>query len=125
MTKTGVKIFYCPEEYFNSNIPEKSTSLSELMDEMDFESRQYALTISQNEITSMNKPVREIKNLIISSGEFFRLSDSGLNGFKSILNQFNISKIFIQNPPEHIVKILQLSPQYKVEIKKYDYNSWC
>ena len=118
MTKTNVKIYYCPEDYFISQLPKGSISLSGLLDEIDYESRQHTHKITQSGETmdTTPKPIREIKNMSISSAEFFRLSDSGLNGFKSILSSMKISNIFAQNPPESILKIFKESKKYNLKI---------
>ena len=126
MTKTNVKIYYCPEDYFISQLPKGSISLSGLLDEIDYESRQYTHKIIQNEEISDIPPksIRKIKNMSISSAEFFRLSDSGLNGFKSILSSMKISNIFAQNPPESILKIFKESKKYNLKIERYEYKAF-
>ena len=48
MTKTNVKIYYCPEDYFISQLPKGSISLSGLLDEIDYESRQHTHKITQS-----------------------------------------------------------------------------
>ena len=126
MTKTNVKIYYCPGDYFISQLPKGSISLSGLLDEIDYESRQHTHKITQSGETmdTTPKPIREIKNMSISSAEFFRLSDSGLNGFKSILSSMKISNIFAQNPPESILKIFKESKKYNLKIERYEYKAF-
>ena len=126
MTKTNIKIYYCPEDYFISQLPKESISLSELLDEIDYESRQHTHKIIQNgEISDIPpKSIRKIKNMNISSAEFFRLSESGLNGFKSILSSMKISNIFAQNPPESILKIFKESKKYNLKIERYEYKAF-
>lgn len=126
MTKTNVKIYYCPEDYFISQLPKESISLSGLLDEIDYESRQHTHKVTQSgETTDIPpKPIKEIKNLSISSAEFFRLTESGLNGFKSILSSMKISNIFAQNPPESILKIFKESKKYNLKIKRYEYKAF-
>lgn len=126
MTKTNVKIYYCPEDHFISQLPKESISLSELLDEIDYESRQHTHKIIQNgEISDIPpKSIRKIKNMSISSAEFFRLSESGLNGFKSILSSMKISNIFAQNPPESILKIFKESKKYNLKIERYEYKAF-
>ena len=126
MTKTNVKIYYCPEDYFISQLPKESISLSGLLDEIDYESRQHTHKVTQSgETTDIPpKPIKEIKNLSISSAEFFRLTESGLNGFKTILSSMKISNIFAQNPPESILKIFKESKKYNLKIKRYEYKAF-
>ena len=126
MTKTNVKIYYGPEDYFISQLPKESISLSELLDEIYYESRQHTHKIIQNGEKSGIPPklIRKIENMNISSAEFFRLSESGLNGFKSILSSMKISNIFAQNPPESILKIFKESKKYNLKIERYEYKAF-
>lgn len=67
----------------------------------------------------------EIENLVVSTEEYSRLSESGINSFNSLLSEAIIENMYLQNPPEVVVE--QLKSYYEdkeIEIEQYEYKKF-
>jgi len=116
-----IKVFYGPEYAFNDSLPEKirPRTLTQLIHESDMNARGVFI----NQEGTRKKPKRtKVTNLIARTHEYSRLSNSGLNGFLSILSEYNIDNMYFQNPP--IVIVNQLRDEYGDELKidEHTYN---
>lgn len=116
-----IKIFYGPESAFNKRLPERirPRTLTQLVNESDMNARGLYL----NQEGTRQKPKRtRVSNLVARTHEYARLSNSGLNGFLSILSEYDIENMYFQNPPTLIVN--QLKDEYgdNLEIEEHSYN---
>lgn len=115
-----INIFYGPTSGFEKMIPdcEGNASLTKLLSDLDSKNRNLQSTGNQ-ETTSFESDIY-VENLVVSTEEYSRLSEAGINAFISFLNQANIKNMYFQNPPEIICE--QLYRYFKdinVKRKKY------
>lgn len=115
-----IKIYFGPKKEFQKKINRKkyTTSLSELVG---------TLTVDKNSVRHdfpgvehEQKGKSKIHNLIGYTEDYSGLSDSGIQVFMSILESFDIVNIYLQNPPQHIVDLLNKSGK-KIIIEEYEY----
>lgn len=107
-----IKILNGPYVEFEKILPKdiKYNTLSELMEELNAKEHVFILKTSDNEneeYETKKKDKKQINNLVIKSYEYSRLSDSGLNGFMTLINSFDIKNMYLQNPPSIVVKQLK------------------
>lgn len=120
-----IKIFYGPYVEFEKILPKdiKYNTLNELMEELDDEKRVIILKNNDNDNEENQTREREkkpINYLVIKSYEYSRLSDSGLNGFMTLINPFNIKNMYLQNPPNIVVR--QLKDAFSDDIQFIDHQ---
>lgn len=101
-----IKIFYGPESAFNKKLPERirPRTLTQLVNESDMNAR--GLYLNQEGTRQKLKRTR-VSSLVARTHEYARLSNSGLNGFLSILSEYDIENMYFQNPPILIVNQLK------------------
>lgn len=122
-----INIFYGPASKFEEIIPNENecTTLTRLLSELDARGREFKLVNIEEKKEKDNNIY--IENLIVSTEEYARLSESGINGFITILNQASIKNMFFQNPPEIIYSQLRRSFNCIIEkkhrYKKVNYNN--
>ncbi|MDO5302056.1 MAG: AAA family ATPase [Tissierellia bacterium] len=116
-----IKVFYGSENAFNRRLPGgiRPKTLTQLINESDMNARGFYF----NQEGTRQRPKRiRVSNLVARTHEYARLSNSGLNGFLSILSEYDIENMYFQNPPILIVN--QLKDEYgdKLEIEEYSFN---
>lgn len=114
-----INIFYGPASQFEKIIPKDNDyiTLTKLLSEIDAKSRQFKISNVQE--TKEKEKNIYVDNLVVSTEEYSRLSESGINGFLTILNQADINTMFFQNPPEVIYEQLK---RYFTEISEVRYK---
>ena len=102
-----INIFYGPAVEFEKFLPNgiRPKTLTKLITELDAQNRKFDIVVPQDKKIKRKKP--NIKNLIATTEEYSRLSDSGINGFLSLIAEVNISNMYFQNPPDTIVQQLK------------------
>ena len=84
-----IKIYYGPTSSFEKIIPSKEfTTLTKLITDLDLKNKQYHITTNQDPVHFDSEIY--IENLVASTEEYSRLSESGINAFVSILNEAKI-----------------------------------
>lgn len=116
-----INIFYGPASRFEEIIPNDNDciTLTKLLSEIDARSRQFK--ISNVEQTREKEKNILVDNLVVSTEEYARLSESGINGFLTILNQADINNMFFQNPPEIVYEQLKRSFD-EIKEERYEYK---
>jgi len=114
-----IKIYYGPTSSFEKIIPSKEfTTLTKLITDLDLKNKQYHITTNQDPVHFDSEIY--IENLVASTEEYSRLSESGINAFVSILNEAKINNMYFQNPPKIVYE--QLNRYYEdVEVEKHTY----
>ena len=120
-----IKIFYGPTVKFKKVIEKINyiTSLTKLLSDLETKKRQ--LVITDNSNLKIVEEKDEIENLVVSTEEYSRLSESGINSFNSLLSEAIIENMYLQNPPEVVVE--QLKSYYEdkeIEIERYEYKKF-
>ena len=120
-----IKIFYGPTIKFKKVLEEINyiTSLTKLLSDLELKRRK--LVITDNSNLKIVEKKDEIENLVVSTEEYSRLSESGLNSFNSLLSEVIIENMYLQNPPEVVVE--QLKSYYEeteIGIERYEYKKF-
>lgn len=115
-----IKIFYGPAIEFEKTIPKNTerVTLTKLLSELDSKNRE--LKIVQEGDNNNRSSIKNIENLVITTEEYARLSESGINGFLTLLSEVDITNMYIQNPPEAIFE--QLKKCYEKDIKRQEFK---
>lgn len=102
-----IKIFYGPKAAFEKIIPSgiRPKTLSKLVTEIDAQNKKINIVIKETE--KITKRKTHIKNLVATTEEYSRLTDSGINSFLSFLSDVNVENMYFQNPPDTIVQQLK------------------
>lgn len=120
---TNIKIHYGSKEEFNKKLPELYENLTELVYEIDNESKNLNLVIPNEQgqyPKSDNDEKREIENFVISSDEYAGVKEHVIINFTNFLSKFEVENLYIHNPPVIIEKqILKLFPETEIEYQKY------
>lgn len=117
-----VKIYYGPRRAFDEFLPEniRPKTLTKLVEISDRERRNIRIETSNSEKEKKQK--KSFKNVIATTEEYSLLSDSGLSGLITLLDEFTIENIYFQNPPSSIVS--QLEKVYEnVDKESYVYKN--
>ena len=86
-----IKIYYGPTSSFEKIIPSKEiTTLTKLLTDLELKNKQFRITTNQDSVNFDSESY--IENLVVSTEEYSRLSESGINAFVSILNETKITK---------------------------------
>lgn len=122
-----IKILNGPYVEFEKILPKdiKYNTLSELMEELNAKEHVFILKTSDNEneeYETKKKDKKQINNLVIKSYEYSRLSDSGLNGFMTLINSFDIKNMYLQNPPSIVVKQLKDAFSDNIQFINHQYK---
>lgn len=115
-----IKIYYGPTSSFEKIIPSKEiTTLTKLLTDFELKKKQIRITTDQDLINFDSESY--IENLVVSTEEYSRLSESGINAFVSILNETKINNMYFQNPPKIVYE--QLDRYYEnVEVEEHIYS---
>lgn len=117
-----IKIYYGPRKGFDKSIPQSTEfiSLSKLVEISDRKRRNLQIDVPN---VPKEKEIKEsFDNVVATTDEYSLLSDSGLNGFMTLLNEFRIKHIYFQNPPHIVVR--QLKKVYSdIREESYSYEN--
>ena len=115
-----IKIYYGPTSSFEKIIPSKEiTTLTKLLTDLELKNKQFRNTTNQDSVNFDSESY--IENLVVSTEEYSRLSESGINAFVSILNETKINNMYFQNPPKIVYE--QLDRYYEnVEVEEHIYS---
>ena len=121
--KTEVIVFYGPRKEFQTLIKNKQKKefFTAVVQEYDEEVKAIHHIIDGKNIEQKKHVERKIINLIINSDEYSTITEGAIQNFNSILDYFNIGKIYLQNPPYIIAeKLKKIYINYSE--KHYQYN---
>ncbi|WP_306010438.1 AAA family ATPase [Bacillus sp. MMSF_3328] len=119
---SNIVIFYGSKTEFYKIIPTDHRTLTDLVYEIDKDSKSYVIHIQgQNENNKNDAPV-VVENFVVSSDEYAGVREHVIINFNNFLSKFVAENIYLHNPP------LQISEQVKrlypnIEIRYQDYSS--
>lgn len=117
---SNIEIYYGSKKEFEKTIPKHYRSLTDLVYEIDKDSKNYIININgQNED---NEERLFIENLVVSSDEYAGVREHVIINFNNFLGKFDSENIYLHNPP------IQISEQIKrlysnTKTKYQDYSS--
>lgn len=120
---TNIKIYYGSREEFNKKLPESYKNLTEIVYEMDNESRNFNLIIPTEQgyyPKNNDEEKRKIDNFVITCDEYAGVKEHVIINFTNFLSKLKVDNLYIQNPPVIIEKqMLKLFPETKIEYQEY------
>ncbi|PRR76608.1 AAA family ATPase [Clostridium thermopalmarium] len=115
-----ILIFYGSRTEFDKFIPrDNKRTLTDLVMEIDTDTRNFTVEIPGHEIKSKSKP--KVKNFIAGSDEYAGVREHVILNFADFLAKIDFENLYLQNPPLSIsLQIKRLYPH--IEIKKQTYK---
>ncbi|MCE7698148.1 MAG: AAA family ATPase [Methanobacterium paludis] len=118
-----INIYYGPKSGFEKLLPDKKTTLSELVIDHDARRNKHTMVIRGHESEESEEPEREpIECLVAYSESYASISESAVQSFNSLINESKIENLFLQNPPVHISNLLKDSYGEDIKYEHYKYN---
>lgn len=123
--KIKINIFYGPRKEFNKKINNKENieNFTTIVEEYDRENKRLSVYIPGQETPTDNqaKEKRKISTLCINSDDYSTITESAIQNIIPIITYFDISEIYIQNPPMIVIEALKKN--YKsIEETYYNYK---
>lgn len=122
--KTSINVFYGPRKEFENLIKGKKNKefFTAIVQEYDDETKAIHHVVEGQPVEQKKHIKRKIANLIINSDEYSTITEGAIQNFNSIIDYYDISNIYLQNPPYIIAeKIKKVYSKY-VE-NRYQYKS--
>lgn len=114
-----IKIFYGPKQRFEELLTYHDiTTLSEFIRKHDSKNRN--ITINQEEDT--NDYYESYDCLVAYSESYSAITESAIQSFNSLLSEYDIDMLYLQNPPTQISTQLEESFPEQVESTNFEYN---
>ena len=116
----SVVIFYGSWAKFEGIIPgENCRNLTEMVMEVDADSRSYTLIVPDKPIEEKPKP--KVENFIVGSNEYAGVREHVILNFANFLAKMDVSNLYLQNPPLSIsTQIKKLYPQTETIEQDYE-----
>jgi len=119
-----VLIYYGPKVGYESILPSNIKTLSELIFKFDEKKNRHIVAVEgqtkQEDATIENKEY--IENLVAYSESYSSITEGAVQSFLTILNEYEIDNVYLQNPPIQIEQqFTQTFPEI-VEVKNYEYQ---
>ena len=119
-------IFYGSKESFIKILPHHFENLTEIVYEVDKDSKQLKITLpNQNseDVTEKKEEKKYIENFVIGSDEYAGVREHIIINFANFLAKLDVQNIFLHNPPIQISNQLEKLYEDKIEIIYQEYKS--
>lgn len=112
-----INIFYGPKKEFEDIIPSEIMTLHEFV--LKYDTKKNTVHVKTGEGSDFFETTEKenIECLVAFSESYAGITESAVLSFNSLLNECDISEVYLQNPPKSIVKLIE--EQY--EEVNYDY----
>lgn len=104
-------VFYGSDRAFSELLPTRYRNLSDIAMQMDFDSKQMEVRVTglpQQEDTQKEKkekkPKINVSNFVIFADEYSSVNEHVIINFISFLAKLNVTNMYIQNPPFHLLE---------------------
>jgi ATP-dependent Clp protease ATP-binding subunit ClpA len=119
---SNIVIYYGSKNEFHKIIPTDHRTLTDLVYEIDKDSKSYVIHIQGQNENAKNDERLFVENFVVGSGEYAGVREHVIINFNNFLSKFDTENIYLHNPP------LQISEQIKrlypnTEIRYQDYTS--
>ena len=115
-----INIFKGPKKEFENIIPSDIMTLAEFVQKFDAKKNTFHLETNQEKEYFESNEKEHIECLVAFSENYAGITESAVQTFNNILNECEIEKIYLQNPPKSIIKLLE--ENYKIDEYTYDIN---
>lgn len=117
-----VLLFYGSKEAFEKELPITYRTLTDVVYEFDKDSKNVQLILpGQENVKQEQSDVKiDINDFVISSDEYAGVREHVIMNFVNFLSKFNVSNLYIHNPPVQISEQLRrLCPEIEIKKQKY------
>lgn len=101
-----VVIFYGSNKAFSTVHPNDFRNLTDVVTEMDEDTRQFVLKIDGMNNNTEETPKPKFENFVIFSDEYSGVREHVVINFANFLSKIEFDNLYIQNPPLHITEQL-------------------
>lgn len=106
-----IVVFYGSDRAYVELLPSRYRNLSDVAMQMDSDSKQMELWVKglpqQEEVKKEKKSKLKITNFVIFADEYSSVNEHVIINFISFLAKLNITNMYIQNPPVHLLEQLR------------------
>jgi len=118
-----VLIYYGPKAGYENILPDNIKTLSELIFKFDEKRNRHVVSVEGQPKQEDTIEVKEyIENLVAYSESYSSITEGAVQSFLTILNEYDIDNVYLQNPPIQIEQQFTQTFPKIVEIKKYEYQ---
>ena len=122
-----IQVFYGPKTSFKKIIPQPHTTLSELVSVSDARRRKYIHVLQKDGEVDPNEAVlvdkEPVDALVAYSESYSGITESAVQSFVSLLNDFEIKELYLQNPPMQIMHQVEQSFPKQIKTKPHKYKT--
>lgn len=121
----SIIIYYGPKKGYETIIPTQKKTLAEIISAHDSKMNTHLLVVKQEgkqEIQDIEIEKIHIDNLVAYSESYAFITEGAIQSFLTILNDYNIDNLYLQNPPKQIVTQLEQTYPKVIKVKKYNYQ---
>jgi hypothetical protein len=117
-----VLIFYGPKAEFEKIIPIQNRNLTDLVMELDNDSKSFVLLVDKGKDDVKPSPKIKVENFVIESSEYAGVKEHVIQNFVNFISKMDIENLYLHNPPLQISsQVERVYPQ--VQIIKHKYKS--
>ncbi|AJD91988.1 hypothetical protein JMA_26710 [Jeotgalibacillus malaysiensis] len=102
-----ITIFYGSKREFNKILPDKYSTLTELVYKIDQDNKGIVINLNDQKEDNENKERIFVENFIAESGEYAGVREHVIVNFSNFLNKFNSNNVYLHNPPLQISEQIQ------------------
>lgn len=120
-----ITIYYGPKTEYEKIIPINKKTLAEIVSLHDDRMNTHLLVVKQDgkqKIEDNEIEKAYIENVVAYSESYAAITESAIQSFLTIINEFNIDNLYLQNPPKQIIVQLEQTYPDIINIEKYKYK---
>lgn len=121
----SIIIYYGPKKGYEQIIPDSKKTLAEIVSAHDSKMNTHLLVVHQEgkqEIKDIAVEKLHIDNVVAYSESYACITEGAIQSFLTILNDYNIDNLYLQNPPKQIVTQLEQAYPKIIKVKRYNYQ---
>ena len=121
----SIIIYYGPKKGYEQIIPDSKKTLAEIVSAHDSKMNTHLLVVHQEgkqEIKDIEVEKLHIDNVVAYSESYACITEGAIQSFLTILNDYNIDNLYLQNPPKQIVTQLEQTYPKIIKVKRYNYQ---
>lgn len=121
----SIIIYYGPKKGYEQIIPDSKKTLVEIVSAHDSKMNTHLLVVHQEgkqEIKDIEVEKLHIDNVVAYSESYACITEGAIQSFLTILNDYNIDNLYLQNPPKQIVTQLEQTYPKIIKVKRYNYQ---
>lgn len=117
-------VYWGPKKGFSEYIKDLAeiTTLAEAVNVSDAKRKQFTLKSADDE-ENIQIVQPHYSNLVAFSESYSSITEGAVQSFLTLLNEFDVENLFLQNPPRYIKEQIEQSFPNIVEYKTYTYKS--